>query len=320
MVAPDALSLANRWQRGFPLAARPFARIALETGLDEPAVLENFRRLKREGVLDRIGPVFRPNAVGASSLAAMAVPAARLEEVARFVSQQPGVNHNYERSHAWNLWFVATGPDAAEVEAALSRIEQASGLAVLRLPLLEEYHIDLGFDLETRDAPRSPPGKRDFPRASVQERALVRETVGGLPLVPAPYAQIARSLGRDEPEVLGQLREMLADGRIRRIGAVIRHRRLGYEANAMVVWDVPEEQLGAVAPRLAGDAAVTLCYRRARVLPHWRYNLYCMVHGRARERVRAEVGRMAAAYGLARFPSALLFGERCFSQRAARYG
>ena len=316
----QALALANRWQRGFPLVPRPFAQIAREARVEEDLVLQGFIQLKREGVLDRIGPVFRPNAVGASTLAAMAVPVARLEEVARIVSGQPGVNHNYERGHAWNLWFVATAPDAAAVEATLQRVEQASGLAVLRLPLVEEYHIDLGFDLETHAAPRDTGTQRKFSPPSDEERSLVRETAPGLPLVPAPYAQIARSLGLDESGVVGKLGEMLADGRIRRIGAVIRHRRLGYEANAMVVWDVPDEQLGGIAPALARDGAVTLCYRRARALPHWPYNLYCMVHGRSRERVRSEVARMSEAYGLALFPNAVLFSERCFSQRAAQYG
>ena len=320
MSGADALSLANRWQRGFPLAARPFAQIGSAANLSEHGVLDRFSNLKKQGVLDRIGPVFRPNAVGASSLAAMAVPRERLEEVARCVSAHPGVNHNYQRGHDWNLWFVATAPSAAEVERTLSGIEEATGLIVLRLPLLEEYHIDLGFDLETHAVPRAMPGKMDFAEPSVEEKALVRETVGGLPLEPRPYGQVAQSLGLEEKRVLGKLRQMLADGRIRRIGAVIRHRRLGYEANAMVVWDLPDPALAAVAPRLAADGAVTLCYRRARALPHWPYNLYCMVHGRSRERVRAEVERMSGSYGLAPFPSAMLFSERCFSQRAARYG
>jgi siroheme decarboxylase len=101
---------------------------------------------------------------------------------------------------------------------------------------------------------------------------------------------------------------------------VIRHRRLGYAANAMAVWDVPDERVAGVAPLLASDPAVTLCYRRARALPQWPYNLYCMVHGRERSRVAGELARMNASYGLQRFPKAVLFSEHCFSQRAASYG
>lgn len=314
------LALANQWQRGFPLAPRPFLEIGRAADLGEETVLESFRQLKREGVIDRVGPVFRPNAVGASSLAAMSVPRERLQAVADIVSAQPGVNHNYERNHPWNLWFVATGASDADVQRTLSAIERAAGLPVLRLPLLEEFHIDLGFDLDTNAAPRAGVQGNAFPGLEEADKALVRHTVRGLPLVPQPYAEVAERIGRSAAQVIADLGRMLADGRIRRIGAVIRHRRLGYEANAMVVWDVPDREVSAIAPALARDPAVTLCYRRARAEPHWPYNLYCMVHGRDGDRVRAEIAHMAAAYGLQRFPSAVLFGERCFTQRAAAYG
>ncbi len=313
------LVLANRWQRGFPLASRPFLEIGREADLAEEAVLEKYRSLQRDGVVNRIGPVFRPNTVGASSLAALAVPPERLEAVARFVNEQPGINHNYQRSHRHNLWFVATAQGNAEVQGTLSCIERATGLPLLRLPLLEEFHIDLGFDLDTHAAPRastSVPARK----LTAEEQRLVQQTVNGLPLVAEPYAAVAKELGVTEGEVIAGLERMLADGRIRRLGTIIRHRRLGYQANAMVVWDVPDELVSGIAPALARDPAVTLCYRRARAEPHWPYNLYCMVHGRERGRVLVEIERLASTYGLERFPKAVLFGERCFAQRAAAYG
>jgi siroheme decarboxylase len=310
------LGLANTWQRDFPLQPRPFREIAQGAGLPESTVLARFSRMKRHGVIDRIGPVFRPNTVGASSLAAMAVPAGRLERVAAFVSGQPGVNHNYEREHRYNLWFVATAPSAAEVQRTLSCIEHGTGIAVLRLPLLEEFHIDLGFDLDTGLAPRSGTPRPAGPLPD-NERRLAAAVAGGLPLVERPYAAVARTLGLSEEEVLALLAKMLAEGRIRRIGAVIRHRRLGYQANAMAVWDVPDAETGAVGRALARQPGVTLCYRRARALPHWRYNLYCMVHGKERATVLETLASMEA---LKPFPGAVLFSTRCFSQRAARYG
>ena len=314
---PDAADLAfvNRWQRGFPLDARPFARM----GIAEDQALATLRSLRQLGVIDRVGPVFRPNTVGASSLAAMSVPAERLAEVAAFVSEQPGVNHNYEREHRFNLWFVATGRDAITVETTIRTLEEATGLRVLRLPLLEEFHVDLGFDLESRDAPREA-APQAFPPLSQAERRLVAATVDGLPLIPEPYAAIAIKARMTDEDVVSHLRAMLADGRIRRIGAVVRHRRLGYEANAMAVWDVPDQQVAALARRLSREPAVTLCYRRARALPDWPYNLYCMVHGKKKDLVTSEVERLGTACGLGAFPRAVLFSNRCFSQRAARYG
>jgi DNA-binding Lrp family transcriptional regulator len=115
------LELANAWQRGFPLVPRPFAEIAERSRLTENEVLRKFLDLKTQGVIDRIGPVLRPNAVGASTLAALAVAPQRLADVAAFVSDQPGVNHNYEREHRYNLWFVVHGASEADVEAGIAR-------------------------------------------------------------------------------------------------------------------------------------------------------------------------------------------------------
>jgi DNA-binding Lrp family transcriptional regulator len=307
--------LVNAWQRDFPLTPRPFAEIAVKSGRSEEDVLQEFRQSQSRGIIDRVGPVFRPNTVGASLLAALAVPPERLEEVAATVSRHPGVNHNYEREHRHNLWFVVTGASPSDVEQALSAIEEATALAALRLPLLEEYHIDLGFDLRTGFAPRESRNVERRPLTSL-EKDLVARVARGLPLVPRPYAAI----GLDEETVIATLERWLAAGIVRRIGAVVRHRPLGIDANAMVVWDVPDEEVAAAGRRLAAEPAVTLCYRRARALPDWPYNLYCMVHGRVRSRVLYEVKRLSETLRLARYPRAVLFSRRCFAQRAARYG
>ena len=318
MLDAGDLLLVNPWQRGFPLTPRPFDEIARKAGLGEQEVIRSLARLQQEGVIDRVGPVFRPNSVGASLLAAMAVPPQRLAEVAALVSEQPGINHNYEREHRYNLWFVVTGAEQADVQRTLSCIEEAAGLQALRLPLLEEFHIDLGFDLDTHAAPResAPP---NFPALTGDERKLVAVVAAGLPLVTAPYERVAQDLGATEGEVISLLARMLGDGRIRRIGAVVRHRRLGYEANAMAVWDVPDERVALLGRALARDPAVSLCYRRARSAPQWSYNLYCMVHGRRRSRVLYDVKRITGLHAAA-YPRAVLFSKRCFAQRAARYG
>ena len=315
MGAPLYPALLNAWQRDFPLVPRPFGEIALRSGRSEHDVLEEFRLSQASGVIDRVGPVFRPNTVGASMLAAIAVPRERLKAVAAIVERERGVNHNYERDHSYNLWFVVTGASEAEVDLTLSRIEEAAGLPVLRLPLLEEYHIDLGFDLVTRAAPREA-RQVTPPVLTADERKLVAAVTPGLPLVPRPYA----ALGLPEDQVIATLERWLEAGIIRRIGAVVRHRSLGFRANAMVVWDVPDAEVGAIGARLAADAAVTLCYRRSRALPDWPYNLYCMLHGRDTSRVLYDVKRLSVAVGLEQFPRTILFSKRCFGQRAASYG
>jgi len=139
--------LLNDYQRDFPLHPRPYANIAEDLGLTEDEVLDLFAGLMDQGACSRIGAIVRPNTVGASTLAAMTVPADRLDEVAGIVSAQPEVNHNYEREHAFNLWFVIAATDAEAVKDVLGRIERLTGLAVMDLPLVKSFHIDLGFDL-----------------------------------------------------------------------------------------------------------------------------------------------------------------------------
>lgn len=139
--------LLNEFQHHFPLEPRPFARMAERIGTDEQAVLERLGRLRANGTVSRVGAVFRPHSVGASTLAAMAVPDERLEEVAALVSACPQVNHNYQREHRLNLWFVVAAEDADAVAETLRDIGRRTGLAVLDLPMIEDFHIDLGFAL-----------------------------------------------------------------------------------------------------------------------------------------------------------------------------
>ncbi len=140
--------LLNEYQQGVPLTPTPFADIARELGIYETTVIETLRRLETEGVIGRVGAVFRPNRVGASTLAAMAVPGDEIERVAAIVNEFAEVNHNYEREHRYNLWFVVVATDAGRLAEVLDDIERRSGFRLLDLPLEQEFFIDLGFDLQ----------------------------------------------------------------------------------------------------------------------------------------------------------------------------
>jgi DNA-binding Lrp family transcriptional regulator len=140
--------LLDGYQDGLPLVSRPFAQIAAELGVAEDQVLASLDRLQQTGVVSRVGPVLRPHRVGVSTLAAMAVPPARLEAVAERVSALPEVNHNYAREHHFNLWFVVTASDREHLRTVLDAIAEGTGLEVMELPMVEEYFIDLGFKLQ----------------------------------------------------------------------------------------------------------------------------------------------------------------------------
>ncbi len=320
----------QRWQRNFPILPRPFAIVAQQEGLAEAALIDWTKTLLETGILSRLGAVVRPNTAGASTLAAMKVPDAHLDRIATIVSEQPEVTHNYARDHVYNLWFVVTAADRAAVQATLNRITTRTGLDILDLPMKAAYHIDLGFSTPDdrglarspcRPARPAPPGAG--PAVSDFDRLLLAAIEDGIPLVSRPFREIARQLGTREEHVISRLCSLLENGVITRFGYVVHHRKLGFRANAMVVWDIPDEHVDAAGALLAGETCVTLCYRRPRRLPAWRYNLFCMIHGRERAQVEESVASLAdmlqTRLDLPSLPHAALFSRKRYKQCGARF-
>jgi siroheme decarboxylase len=313
--------LLNDFQRDFPLCPAPFAELAARLGVGERTVLSGLEKLRREGKISRVGAVFAPKRIGASTLAAMAVPAQRLAAVAAAVNRFPEVNHNYEREHRYNLWFVVTAASEGRLQATLGAIEKAAGYPLLSLPLLEEFHIDLGFPLQGEAPKRVAVACEVHPAMPIgeAERRLVSVLQEGLPLFMRPFALIAERIGASENEVLARIGRWLEDGAIKRFGVVVRHRELGYTANAMLVHDIPNERVSELGRALAEEPAVTLCYRRPRLLPDWPYNLFCMIHGRARGEVESIIADLRRRHGLNDCTHDVLFSLTRFKQNGARY-
>lgn len=317
---PRIVSVMDAWQRDFPCVPEPFAVLARHHGYEVEALLHDLHEAQTHRVLGRIGGVFAPNTVGASTLAAVAVPPEDIARAAAIVNRHPEVNHNYEREHAFNLWFVAAADHAARLREVLDTIGEELGVPVHDFPLEAEYHIDLGFSLQ--DGSRAPHRIRPQPRGalSTDQRRLMTLLGQGLALVEHPYADWAYRLGWTEAGVLAQLRHWQTTGVLRRFGCIVRHHELGYTANAMCVWQVPPDARDALGERLAAQPGVNLCYGRPSRGEAWPYNLFCMVHGKDREAVRAQVTRLAGAAGLADYPHACLFSRRRFKQTGAMYG
>jgi DNA-binding Lrp family transcriptional regulator len=325
----DALDerLLNEFQRDFPLVPRPFQTLALRLGVSEDEVIAALARLIAHGSVSRVGATFVPGRIGAATLAALAVPPQRLPQVAELVNSFHEVNHNYEREHHFNLWFVITAPDERSVEGVVRDIERAARCGrVLSLPMVEPYHVDLGFDVGASNAAagrtgryKELPARRTNVRLTPGERVLVGALQEGLPLASAPYAELAQCAALTETAVIATLKRWLDDGVINRLGVIVRHHELGYRANAMVVWDVPNAEVRTVGRRVAAAPFVTLCYRRLRELPEWRYNLYAMIHGKDRDEVLAQIAGLRVNCDLLRYPFAVLFSGQRFKQRGARY-
>lgn len=313
--------LLNDFQRDFPLCPAPFAELATRLGVAEGVVIRGLENLRRSGKISRVGPVFAPKRIGASTLAAMAIPPEKLDLVAQIVNRFPEVNHNYEREHRFNLWFVVTAGSEGRLQAALGAIEKAAGYTILRLPLEQEFHIDLGFSMRAGEKKHVGVPRTFAPPRPLEEleRRLVMALQEGLPFFIRPFSVLASRVGCDEVEVLERVRRWCDEGIIKRFGVVVRHHELGYRANAMLVHDIPDDQVEAVGNALAQSEGVTLCYRRPRVLPDWPYNLFCMIHGQAREDVEARILTLRAEAGIEGYAHETLFSLTRFKQTGARY-
>jgi DNA-binding Lrp family transcriptional regulator len=151
------------------------------------------------------------------------------------------------------------------------------------------------------------------------DQQLIATIQNGLPISDRPYAEIARQLGISEEEIIRRISSLLDKGLIKRFGVVVRHHELGYQENAMVVWDVPDEQVHDVAHQIKPYPFITLCYRRSRQLPEWPYNLYCMIHGKSRINVMQLLEKMLSEHNWQGIPREVLFSKQRFKQRAANY-
>ncbi|MDZ4095191.1 MAG: AsnC family transcriptional regulator [Paracoccaceae bacterium] len=316
-LAPLDQRLLDEFQRDLPLVPRPFAAMAGELGVEEAEVITRLAALQASGSVARVGATVRPNTAGASTLAALAVPEDRIDEVAALVGAEPGINHSYLREDAWNLWFVATAPDAGGLAACLARIGACTGLRVLDLPLRRAFNIDLGFRL---NGPRAIPGvdrTPDLGALQPGDRPILQALAQGLPLVERPFAAVADALALPEAALIDRIAALAAAGILTRVGVIVRHRAIGWRSNAMVVWDLPASRIPAAGVALARHPGVTLCYQRQTVPGVWGYGLFSMIHGQSRAQALAVLAEAAALPELAGADHRALFSNRCFKQTGA---
>ncbi len=318
---PIEQRLLNEYQHDFPLVNRPFHSIGRQLGIEETEVISRLKKLSEEGAISRVGPVFSPGSIGVSTLAALAVPPEALDMTARRINTLPEVNHNYEREHQYNLWFVAAAPNQDWLNRVLKTITNEFEFPMLVLPLVEQFHIDLGFDLNGKKYSPHHPCSNNPGQVKLDETqsTIIAGLQSGLELEPEPFSTLSNYIGVTEKTIIQQVSDWRTQGVIKRFGIVVRHHELGYRENAMVVWDVPDDQISAIGKLAAQQEGVTLCYRRSRHLPDWPFNLFCMIHGTDRKVVQDHIASLCNKTGLNTFPMQVLFSCRRFKQCGARY-
>jgi DNA-binding Lrp family transcriptional regulator len=327
-------ALIDGYQSGFPVAERPFESVGEELGITAEETLARVERLRERGIFRRFGAVLNPPVIGSSTLAALSVPESRFDAVTEVVNSYRQVNHNYRRDHEWNMWFVVTAGSRERRDAILAEIEAETGLEVLNLPMLTDYYIDLEFPVVNADRfaretlARTASGDDGVAATTISEdargnltqleRSLLLAIQDGFPLSATPYRDVAEQIDAPVEAVLAAVQRLLEDGCIKRIGCVVNHLVTGFDANCMVVWDVPDDELDERGIAVGSLPYVTLCYHRPRRPEQdWSYNLFTMVHGRDGSVVDAKLDELAAEH--LPFAHERLYSTATLKQTGARY-
>lgn len=308
--------LLERLQRGVPLVRRPFQALGRELGIGD--VLERVRRLKEEGLIREIAGIFQARALGyKTALVALKVRADGLEDAARAINPHPGVSHNYAREHDYNLWFTLAVPPEIDLRAEALRLGEAAGAEdTLFLPTLQVFKIGVLFSTSGQTLPVEAGDSARPIRLSEPGKQAVRALQQDLPLEEEPFAALAERVGLEERTLLAQARRLKERGAMRRYAALLRHRKMGFSANALGCWAVPEGEVGTVGRHFAALPQVSHCYQRP-TYPHWQYSLFTMTHAPSREECLALARQLSRETGTDDY--LVLFSTREFKKENSKY-
>ncbi|MDQ6775252.1 MAG: Lrp/AsnC family transcriptional regulator [Actinomycetota bacterium] len=299
--------LLNLMQGSFPLHARPYGAVAEAAGSSENEVIARVQFLLDQRIIRQVTPIFDTRALGYSSmLVAAKVDPENPWRAATIINAHPGVSHNYLRNHEFNLWFtIATEPDSPlGVQGTLDVLGREAGAESIRqLPTLKLFKIRMDLEMEgdttvlakavevAEPVETEPQPYDDF------DKAVIRALQGDMPVIPEPYAPAAAALGMTQERLLEHLEGMGERKLLRRVAAILYHRRAGFSANGMGVWRVPDEEIAELGPQMAAFRGISHCYQRP-TYADWPYSVFTMAHGRSKEECDAILDSIAESTGV----------------------
>jgi siroheme decarboxylase len=299
--------LLNLMQGRFPLESRPYEAVARLAGVGEDEVMSRVQHLIDERIIRQVTPIFDTRALGYSSmLVAAKVDPENPHRAAKVINAHPGVSHNYLRNHDFNLWFtIATEPDSKlGLQGTLAALaEEAGATSVRELPTLKMFKIRMdlemggGTDALASAAEAVEPAEMDPQPYDEFDIAVIKALQGDMPVIPEPYRPAADELGIDQPKLLEHLEGMKERKLLRRVAAILFHRRAGFSANGMGVWKVPEGEELAYGKRMASFRGISHCYQRP-TYADWPYSVFTMAHGRSKAECDAILDAIAADTGV----------------------
>jgi DNA-binding Lrp family transcriptional regulator len=299
--------LLNLMQGSFPIARRPYAHVAREAGIEEHEAIARVQHLIDERIIRQVTPIYDTRALGYSSmLVAAKVDPENPWRAAQVINEHPGVSHNYLRDHEFNIWFtIATEPDSPlGLDGTLDVLGRlASAESIRQLPTLKLFKIRMDLEMEggTDDLAKAveaaPPAEAERQPYDELDVAVIRATQGDMPVIEEPYAPAAERLRIPQERLLAHLERMRERKLLRRVAAILYHRRAGFSANGMGVWKVPEGRIMELGPRMAAFRGISHCYQRP-TYADWPYSIFTMAHGRSKEECDAILDSIAASIGI----------------------
>jgi siroheme decarboxylase len=308
-VALDDLDrkLLNLMQGSFPLEPRPYAAVAAAAEVAEAEVLSRVQRLLDERIIRQVTPIYDTRALGyGSMLVAAKVDPENPWRAATIVNSHPGVSHNYLRNHDFNMWFtLAVEPDSRlGLDGTLDVLQRLTGAESIRqLPTLKLFKIRMDLEMEggtkalTSEGVAVEPVDLEPVAYDELDKDVIRATQGDMPVISEPYAPAAARLGMDTEALLEHMQGMRERGLLRRVAAILYHRRAGFSANGMGVWKVSPDQIGELGPRMASFRGISHCYERP-TYEDWPYSVFTMAHGRSKEECDAVLDAIAEQTGI----------------------
>lgn len=316
--------ILNEIQWLFPLTDRPFLEIAQRHNTTEIDIMNRISAMKENGLIRQINAIFDTRRLGyKSALIAFAVKPEKLDYVANEVNKHPGVSHNYERNHEFNMWFTLAIPPNSEMKATLDKMASLDGVIKYRLlPTLKMYKIGVKLDMVNDDSINPKPTEEikelnpEKIHLTELDKDFIRELQKDLEIIPEPFVKSAEKLSISTEELFDKAREFEKDGIMRRYAAILRHRDAGFTANGMIVWKVPDNIIDKIGFKLATFSQVSHCYRRP-TYPDWEFNLFSMIHARSfdsAEKIAKEISNTIRIYNYK-----ILFSSREFKKERVKY-
>ena len=316
--------ILNEIQWKFPLVVKPFDEIAKKFEISSDDVKTRLIQLKRKGVLRQLSAIFDTRKLGyTSSLVAMEIEQDKLEDVAYQINKHPGVSHNYEREHQFNLWFTLAVPPGSNLEKELDKFSKLNGIKKTRmLPTLQLFKIGVKLDMVDDKKHEVKPSEEKKKIINVKfvatesDKKFIRELQKDMEIVDRPFEKAAKNLGMTEEQIFEKLQYYEEIGVMRRYAAILRHREAGFTANGMIVWKVPKERIGEVGNKLGSFPQVSHCYERP-VYPDWPYNVFSMIHCKSFDEAGEVAGQIQKQINVDEYK--ILFSSREFKKTRVEY-